>query len=83
MANFLSTSGADDQRSDSPRLDGGDDFFSFKTGENSGGSFFGNSSLSGGGRDHESFFKMNEESVLDFGSAFSKPEGSSTAQCVD
>ena len=78
MANFLSTSGADDQRSDSPRLDGGDDFFSFKTGENSGGSFFGNSSLSGGGRDHESFFKMNEESVLDFGSAFSKPEGSST-----
>jgi len=89
MANFFSTSGADDQRSDSSHLDGGGDFFSFgdaplfKTEDNSGGSFFGNSSSSGDGRDHESFFKpsatsKNDESFLDFGSAFSKPEGSST-----
>ena len=89
MANFFSTSGADDQRSDSSHLDGGGDFFSFgdaplfKTEDNSGGSFFGNSSSSGDGRDHESLFKpsatsKNDESFLDFGSAFSKPEGSST-----
>jgi len=89
MANFFSTSGGDDQRSDSSHLNGGDDFFSFgdaplfKTDENSGGSFFGNSSSSEGGGDHENFFKpsaksKNEESFLEFGSAFSKPEGSST-----
>ena len=89
MANFFSTPGADDQRPDSSHPSGGDNFFSFndaplfKNDDNSGGSFFGESSSSGGGGDHESFFKpsfasKNEGSFLDFGSTFSKPEGSST-----
>jgi len=88
MANFFASSGADDQRPDSSHLSGGDNFFSFndaplfKNDDNSGGSFFGDTSTSGGGGDHESFFKpssasKNEGSFLDFGSAFSKPEGSS------
>jgi len=78
MANFFSRSGADDQRPDSSHLSGGDNFFSFKNDENSGGSFFGDSSSSVGGGDRGSFFRpsgsgasKNEGSFLDF-------DGSST-----
>jgi len=82
MANFFSSSGADDQRPDSSHLGGGDDFFSFKdaplfkSDEKSGGSFFGDSSSSVSGGDHGNFFKPsgasnNEGSFLDF-------DGSST-----
>jgi len=83
MANFFSSSGADDLRPDPSHPSGGDNFFSFKDDDNSGGLFFGDSSSSGGGGDHESFFKpssasKNDGSFLDFGSAFSKPEVSST-----
>jgi len=83
MSNFFSSSGADDLRPDPSHPSGGDNFFSFKDDDNSGGLFFGDSSSSGGGGDHESFFKpssasKNDGSFLDFGSAFSKPEVSST-----
>ena len=90
MANFFSSSGADDQRPDSSHLGGGDDFFSFKdaplfkSDEKSGGSFFGDSSSSVGGGDHGNFFKpsgasKNEGSFLDFdGSSTGLAEGSNS-----
>jgi len=85
MANFFSSSGADDQRPDSSHLGGGDDFFSFKdaplfkSDEKSGGSFFGDSSSSVSGGDHGNFFKPsgasnNEGSFLDFDGSSSEAE---------